>query len=124
MTIDECVAKATLISGSGSANFMPMYVSPMGRMRASDRWEDDGSGQKTGVGYVLYKMSESRTKPTRVLRVAEPHASIRLGTMIWLANNGSRSGDLGQYCVVGAISYDTGEEAGTISSEKLAHSML
>ena len=63
--------------------------------------------------YVLYKMDQSRTRPTRIMLSSEPESEWKLGTALHLVNS-SRGDELGDYMIVGVKDTDSGEYAGQI----------
>lgn len=65
------------------------------------------------IGYVLFKLSETRTRPSRVMFRSQPVETWRLGTTIWLQKAGTME-NLGEYMIVGLMEAQSGEYAGQI----------
>jgi len=87
------------------------------------------------VAYVLFKSSEARTRPTRVLTSYGPlqmrdpdnlsvvtRRALRLGDIITLNNDQSGSW-VGDYRVAGIHHFATGSRVGDVPDRKLKHSV-
>ena len=71
--------------------------------------------------YYLFKVSEARTRPTRVLFTEQHLQDTKLGTR-WQLTDGQTV--LGQYEVVGIAHFDTGYAVGVIPGQKLAAGLV
>lgn len=71
------------------------------------------------VVYVLFKMNEERTRPTRILGMERAVPGWRLGTVIHVRNAQTKE-HLGEYMIVGAIDHNTGEHVGDVPDRKIA----
>ena len=65
------------------------------------------------VAYVLFKLSEKRTRPSRLMFRSQPVDDWKLGTTFWLQKSGSME-NLGEYMIVGLMEAQSGEYAGQI----------
>lgn len=69
------------------------------------------------VGYVLFKVNEARTRPTRVL-TGYGDCGWRIGDMIHLHHD-QTGAYMGEYRVHGIVDFDTMETAGEVPSIKI-----
>lgn len=70
--------------------------------------------------YFLFKLTDQRTRPTRVMTVSRPLAGVKIGTEfeLWDTDGGTY---IGPYKVVGVKDRLIAEEAGETPDRKLAH---
>lgn len=73
--------------------------------------------------YVLYKLNERRTRPTRVLTSFGPIPDWRIGTVLWLAHDQTNA-TLGEYMIVGVKDFSTGEQTGDIPDLSIKHAVM
>ena len=74
-----------------------------------------GAGQ---IAYVLWKTSEQRQRPTRVLTSYGTIPGWTIGTEIHL-HHGQTGAYMGQYKIVGVVDFDTMESAGDVPDMKI-----
>lgn len=119
------VANPKPVQGSGEREYDPLFVTKDAQKEDPAVRLGRNGLQKTGVAYVLYKLNETRSYPTRVLRTSTAQLEFRLGSAFWLADGkaGIR-GNLGRYVIVGCIDYDNDEQVGTIPSRFMASCLL
>ena len=75
------------------------------------------------VVYVMWKTSDGRTRPTRVLTSAGPLAGWTLGSEHELYHDQSGA-QMGVYKVVGVKDFASGEQAGNIPNFKIKHAVF
>lgn len=89
-------------------------INPRSPKTDNQFYEDDQ------IGYVLWKRSEGRTKPTRVLTSFGTLSKVFVGTMVELVHDQSGA-VLGTYEVVGITHFGTGEVAGEVPGIRIKH---
>lgn len=75
------------------------------------------------VGYVLWKTSEQRTRPTRILTGYGAVRGWTIGTEIHLHHD-QTGAYMGQYRIHGVIDFDTMEAAGDVPDIKIKWQVL
>lgn len=75
------------------------------------------------VVYVMYKISERRTRPTRNVTSYGPIDGWRIGTTVYLMHDQTHA-MLGEYKVVGVKDFATGEEAGDVPDLSIKHAVV
>lgn len=78
---------------------------------------------KGQTAYVLNKLNETRTRPTRVITSFGPLYGVKIGTELALDHDQDSSW-LGDYEVVGIHHFESGETAGNVIDFKLRHSVV
>lgn len=68
---------------------------------------------RSQTAYVLFKLSDNRTRPTRILTSIGPLADVKIGTTLELIHDqdGKR---LGEYQVVGIHDFGSDEQIGDV----------
>lgn len=79
--------------------------------------------EKDLVVYVMFKTTDARTRPTRVLTSWGPLAGWTLGTLHDLYHD-QTGAQLGRYRVVGVKDFASGEQAGDVPDYKIKHSVF
>lgn len=75
------------------------------------------------VGYTLFKVSEPRTRPTRVITSYGPVSGWQIGTTIHLQHDQTMA-YMGEYRIVGIVSWDDDESAGQVPDIKIKWQVL
>lgn len=75
------------------------------------------------VAYVLWKVSEHRVRPTRVITSAGPMAGWRIDSEHELYHD-QTGAQMGRYKVVGVTDLETGDEAGYVPDFLIKHSVV
>jgi hypothetical protein len=73
--------------------------------------------------YVLFKVNESRTRPTRVMTSFGGLKNVRIGTELELWQDQTQR-HLGRYRVDGVKDFKTGEQAGNVPDIKIKHCVV
>lgn len=77
----------------------------------------------TGTLYVMYKLSERRTRATRVLSRNEPVLGWTIGQVIALSQDATGA-SLGEYKIVGVHDVGSGEMAGDLPDISIKHAVV
>ena len=94
--------------------YQNVSVHPMGgRLNLARHHVAEDEDQSAHVGYVLYKLSDARSRPTRVMTSDRPIAQWRLGSTLRLYDKATGS-LLGKYKIVGARDATVDENAGDV----------
>lgn len=75
------------------------------------------------TAYVLFKLNDSRTRPTRVLTSHGPVKEWKLDTEIHLEHDQTNQ-YMGHYKIVGIHHFESGEMAGQVPTIKIKHGVL
>lgn len=75
------------------------------------------------TAYVLWKMNEARSRPTRVITSIGLVSGWKIGTIIHLEHDQDRS-YLGEYKITGMHDFGSMERAGDVPDMKIKHSVL
>ena len=75
------------------------------------------------VVYVLYKLNERRTRPTRVLTSSGPIDGWRIGSVLALEHDQTNA-YLDDYMIVGVKDFETGEQTGDVPDLSIKHAVL
>lgn len=75
------------------------------------------------VVYVMFKTSDTRTRPTRVLTSSGPLVGWTLGSEHDLYHD-QTGAQMGRYKVVGVKDFKSGEQAGDIPDFKIKHAVF
>ncbi len=95
------------------------FARPIGSSISPFATRDPGS-----TFYVMYKLSEARTRPTRVLiSRSGPRPGWRIGTHFDLYH-GTTGNSLGEYMVVGILDSDSGELTGDVPDRAIKAAAL
>ncbi len=81
------------------------------------------TGSSSDTLYVLYKLDDKRTRPTRVVSTKSPSKKWKIGTVFHVQQHATLK-YLGKYMVVGVIDCSTGDSAGEIPDRKIMHSVV
>lgn len=108
MSLPQKYSHITILPGS-----TPVRVS----RREKDRVVDT-THVRVGVAYVLFKISDTRTRATRFMTAADPVPGVRIGSSLDLTS--VEGVFLGQYMIVGVIDYENNEQAGDIPDHMMA----
>lgn len=101
------------------------YVSLTGHSVSPRHLEQSAYFDRAWVGYVLYKLDDSRTRPTRLLTSHGGYTTrdghqVALGDKFYVYNQQNRA-LLGVYQVVGITRADNGAWVGDVPPLKLKH---
>src|SRR5688500_10650162 len=77
----------------------------------------------TTVVYVLFKLNDKRTRPTRVVTSAGGIRGWKLGTILHLEHDQTQA-YLGEYMIVGVKDFGNDEAAADIPDRAIKHSVL
>lgn len=75
------------------------------------------------VAYVLWKLQDNRSRPTRVVTSAGLIDGWKLETVLELYHD-QTGAQLGSYRIVGIVDFASGEKAGNVIDFALKHSVL
>lgn len=121
----EDIAQTQITPGGYGSRTNPVAVLPTGgTLNARDpNPEKHAYYDPTQAVYVMYKLSERRTRPTRNVTSYGAVPDWKIGLVVHLQHD-QTSAYLGEYMIVGVKDFGSGEEAGDVPDLSIKHAVL
>lgn len=104
----------------GDSRWNAVAALPTGETMNPAQPEQDEYYAADLTAYVLFKVNEARTRPTRVFTSYGCIDGWKIGTIIHLQHD-QTGAYLGEYRITGIRDYATGESAGDVPSMRIKH---